>query len=164
MRGEVQRWFRDRSWMVRPPRRLQELQWRVSRSVEHLSATMGRPPNDDELSQDVGCSLEELRETQKSFGCFRPPSLDRPVGHEPGMTLGDRLVSTDDSDTEAAEARITLQAVLPGLPERDRTVLYLRFFEELSQEDIGARLGVTQMQVSRVLERILRTLRHQLVA
>jgi RNA polymerase sigma-B factor len=60
IRGEVQRWFRDQSWMVRPPRRIQELQWRISRSIDHLSQDLGRPPSDQEVSDDVGCSTEEL--------------------------------------------------------------------------------------------------------
>jgi RNA polymerase sigma-B factor len=164
IRGEVQRWFRDHGWMVRPPRNLQELQWRINRSVEHLSTSKGRPPSDDELSQDVGCSLAELRETLQSYGCFRPQSLDSPVGNQAGMTLGERLVSTDDSDTAAAEARVMLRSVLPSLPEQERTILYLRFFEDLTQREIGARLGVTQMHVSRVLEKIIRRLRSQLAA
>ncbi|HET6937438.1 MAG TPA: sigma-70 family RNA polymerase sigma factor [Nocardioides sp.] len=164
IRGEVLRWFRDQGWVVRPPRRLQELQWRVHRSIERLSTTMGRPPDDDELSRDVGCSIADLRESREAYGCFRPSSLDRPMGERSGMTLGDRLVSTDDSDTAAAEARVTLRAILPSLPERDRTILYLRFFEDLNQADIGARLGMTQMHVSRVLRRILRSLRRQMAA
>jgi RNA polymerase sigma-B factor len=161
IRGEIQRWFRDQSWMVRPPRRIQELQWRVPRSIENLSKSMGRPPSEEELSRDVGCSVPELRETTQARGCFRPTSLDRPTDHGFDLTLGDLLVSKDD-DWPAADARVTLASVVPGLSERDRIVLHLRFVEELSQSDIGDRLGVTQIQVSRLLKRILRTLRAQM--
>jgi RNA polymerase sigma-B factor len=160
IRGEVQRWFRDHGWMVRPPRRVQELQWRVNRSNETLSQAMGRPPSDEELSSDVGCSITELRETAQALGCFRPSSLDRPTGDGASTTLGDLLVSEDD-DWSAADARVYLASVLSALPERDRSILYMRFFEDLSQQDIGDRLGVTQMQVSRLLTRILGTLRAQ---
>jgi RNA polymerase sigma-B factor len=162
IRGQVQRWFRDQSWMVRPPRRFQELQGQLNRSVERLSTSAGRPPTELELSQDLGCTVGELREAIAAFGCFRPSSLDRRVGDEAsGATLGDLLI--DGSDIEAAsDARLDLAVVLALLPERDRTVLYLRFVEELSQKDIGTRLDVTQVQVSRLLERILRTLRAEL--
>ncbi len=160
IRGQVQRWFRDQSWMVRPPRRIQELQWQINRSIEKLSTVEGRCPTDEELSGDVGCTVGELRASIRAFGCFRPTSLDRPVGDGFGMTLGDLLVSKDDEQSPA-EARVTLASILSDLPERDRTILYLRYFEDRSQKDIGTMLGVTQMQVSRLLERILRTLRAQ---
>jgi RNA polymerase sigma-B factor len=160
IRGEVQRWFRDRGWMVRPPRRVQELQWRINGSIERLSASSGRPPTDGELSEDLGCTVAEVRETVHAFGCFRPPSLDRTLLDGSGMTVGDLLTYEDDHSE--VEDRISLAAVLPRLAERDRTIIYLRFFEEWSQADIGARLGVTQVQVSRLLEKILRTLRTEL--
>jgi RNA polymerase sigma-B factor len=160
IRGEVQRWFRDQSWMVRPPRRLQELQWRVSRSVETLTQELGREPTEAELSKDVGCSPEELDQTMQAYGCFQPPSLDRPVG-EGGLTVGD-LLAGDNRDHAGAEARATLEPVLRRLPPRDRRILFMRFYEETSQKEIGAELGVTQMQVSRLLQRILRDLRTQI--
>ena len=161
IRGEVQRWFRDQSWMVRPPRRLQEMQWRVGRSIESLSQELGRQPSDAELSEDVGCTREELDETVQSFGCFRTASLDRPVGFGAGETLAD-LLRTDDDERSPSEARAILAPVLRRIPERDRRILFLRFFEEQSQKEIGAELGVTQMQVSRLLSRILRDLRSQI--
>ncbi len=158
IRGEVQRWFRDQSWMVRPPRRLQDLQWRVGRSIESLSQELGRQPSNAEVSQDVGCSRGELDETIRSFGCFRPMSIDKPVGSGTGATLADVLTIDDDERSES-EARAILRPVLRRLPERDRRILYLRYFEDQSQTEIGAELGVTQMQVSRLLTRILSDLR-----
>jgi RNA polymerase sigma-B factor len=162
MRGEVQRWFRDQSWMVRPPRRVQELQWRVSRSIESLSQDLGRDPTDAELSTDAGCSADELDETLQAFGCFQPPSLDRVIRSDSSSgTLGDTLTSEDD-ERSTVEARAILEPVLRQLPERDRRIIYLRFFEDQSQKDIGAELGVTQMQVSRLLQRIIRILRAEI--
>jgi RNA polymerase sigma-B factor len=161
IRGEVQRWFRDQSWMVRPPRRLQDLQWQVGRSIESLSQELGRRPTDAELSEDVGCSRGELDETVQSFGCFRPASLDKPVGYGTGDTLAD-VLETDDDDWSGSEARAILGPVLRHLPERDRRILLLRFFEDQSQKEIGAELGVTQMQVSRLIKRILHDLRVQI--
>ena len=163
IRGEVQRWFRDQSWMVRPPRRLQEMQWKVSRSIQSLEQELGREPTDDELCIDLDCSREELDETVQSYGCFQPPSLDRPVAGSEGLTLGSTLAE-DEVGHAAAEARATLSPVVSQLSERDRRILYLRFFEDQSQKEIGDELGVTQMQVSRLLERIMRDLRTQLVS
>ncbi len=162
IRGEVQRWFRDQSWMVRPPRRLQELQWQVGRSIEALSQELGRQPSDAELSEDIGCSRGELEETVQSFGCFRPASLDKPVGYGTGDTLGDVLRGVDDDERSESEARAILGPVLRRLPQRDRRILYLRFFEDQSQKEIGTELGVTQMQVSRLLSRILRDLHSEI--
>ena len=161
IRGEVQRWFRDQGWMVRPPRRLQELQWQVGRSVESLSQELGRQPTDAELSEDIGCSRNELDEAVQSFGCFRPASLDRHIGFGDGDTLAD-VLTIDDEERSEIESRAILAPVLRRMPERDRRILFLRFFEDQSQKEIGAELGVTQMQVSRLLSRILSDLRRQI--
>ena len=163
IRGEIQRWFRDQSWMVRPPRRIQELQWTVSRSTEQLSQDLGREPSDTEIAHDVGCSVEEVDEAVQAFGCFHPPSLDRPLATADGPTLGETLPDDDQThDHDAAEARTMLAPVVRHLSERDRRILYLRFFEDQSQRDIGEELGVTQMQVSRLLDRIFRAIRSEL--
>jgi RNA polymerase sigma-B factor len=162
IRGEVQRWFRDQSWMVRPPRRIQELQWRISRSIDHLSQKLGRPPSDEEVSADVGCSTEELDEAVQGFGCFQPPSLDIPVG-ESGTPMGELLGTDDDREMRLVETREVLAPVVDKLSDRDRRILYLRFIEDQSQSEIGEELGVTQMQVSRLLERIFRSMRAELV-
>jgi RNA polymerase sigma-B factor len=162
IRGEVQRWFRDQSWMVRPPRRIQELQWRISRSIDHLSQDLGRPPSDAEVSKDVGCSADELDEAVQGFGCFQPPSLDLPVG-ESGTPMGELLGTDDEREKNLVEAREALAPVVQKLSDRDRRILYLRFIEDQSQSEIGEELGVTQMQVSRLLERIFRTMRAELV-
>jgi RNA polymerase sigma-B factor len=161
IRGEVQRWFRDQSWMVKPPRRVQELQWKISRSIEHLSGELGRDPSQDEVSADLDCSVADVDEAVSAFGCFQPPSLDRPLTDAAGPTLGD-TIACDDAGRDAAEARATLAPVVRRLSARDRRILYLRFFEDQSQSQIGAELGVTQMQVSRLIERILRDLRHDI--
>jgi RNA polymerase sigma-B factor len=161
IRGEVQRWFRDQSWMVRPPRRIQELQWKISRSIDHLSQELGRPPSDAELSRDVGCSEHELDEAVQGFGCFQPPSLDLPVG-ESSRPMGELIGTDDERETDLIDARQALGPVMKKLSDRDRRILYLRFIEDQSQSEIGDMLGVTQMQVSRLLERIFRTMRAEL--
>ena len=162
IRGEVQRWFRDQSWMVRPPRNIQETQWKVSRSVPRLAQELGREPSGEEIGADIGCTADDVSEAVQALGCFRPSSLDRPVGGAHHTTLGDLIADQQEHPYDAADARATLAPAVRRLPERDRKVLYLRFVEEQGQKEIGASLGITQTQVSRLLSRILRDLRQQL--
>lgn len=161
IRGEVQRYFRDQSWTVRPPRRLQELQRKMNNAIEQLGAELGREPDEEELQRHLGISAEEYRETLASFGCFQPPSLDQPLRSAPEFTLGDALASPTTGH-EAVEARILLAHAVRDLSERDRRILYMRFFEDRTQQEIGDELGVTQMHVSRLLARILEKLRGEI--
>ncbi|MEO9325408.1 sigma-70 family RNA polymerase sigma factor [Nocardioides sp. C4-1] len=159
IRGEVQRYFRDRSWMVRPPRRIQELQQRVSATIAAQSATLGREPTDAEVCAELGIGPEEHAEVVRAFGCFRPSSLDHPLSDDDGSaTVGDVLA--DDRESHgAAEARVVLGPAVRRLGPRDQRLVFLRFFEERTQREIGAELGLTQTQVSRQLERVLRDIR-----
>jgi RNA polymerase sigma-B factor len=164
IRGELQRHFRDHGWTVRPPRRVQELQWQVSTCIAELTQEVGREPSDLEVRERLGITDEEYADAMTAFGCFQPTSLDQPVGPEAAATLGELIPDQagDDAGVDelaAADARATLGPAVRSLPFRDRRILYLRFFEEQTQEQIGEELGVTQMQVSRLLARILRDLR-----
>lgn len=160
IRGELRRHFRDAGWVVRPPRRVQELQARIRRSEETLQSELGRSPRPTEVAACLGVDLEDVVEALTADGCFTPTSLDGPVGRE-NAPLGD-LLGHDDDALEAAEARILLGPVVKRLPERDRRILHLRFVEELTQEEIANRVGVTQAQVSRRLTHILAQLRADL--
>lgn len=160
IRGEVQRYFRDQGWMVRPTRRVQEVQGRAQAATRDLEQEHGREPSEAEVADEMGIPTSEYREAMAAQGCFQPVSLDLPLGAD-RATLSDVLVG-DDEDDAASEARLMLAPVLRHLPERDRRILYLRFFEDLTQAEIGESLGVTQMQVSRLLTRILGTLRIEL--
>jgi RNA polymerase sigma-B factor len=164
IRGELQRHFRDHSWTVRPPRRVQELQWRVNRCIEELTQELGHEPSDDQVRNTMHISPAEYDEALIAFGCFTPTSLDQPVSHDGAATMGDLLPDEagDVAELEAAEARTALAPVIKELPDRDKQILFLRFFQDRTQEEIGAELGVTQMQVSRLLTRILRDLRSAL--
>ncbi|WP_395657807.1 sigma-70 family RNA polymerase sigma factor [Nocardioides sp.] len=161
IRGELQRYFRDHGWTVRPPRRIQENQWQVNQAVDRLSHTLGREPEGAEVAADLDLPIEEYHEALAAFGCFSPASLDQPTGGEASAAVGD-LIPDEDHDTDATEARVTLAPVVGRLCARDQRILYLRFFEDRTQEEIGRELGVTQMQVSRLLTRILRSLREEL--
>jgi RNA polymerase sigma-B factor len=161
IRGELQRYFRDQGWTVRPPRRIQELQWQINQTIERLTQDGGREPTEGEIADELGISPAEYRETVEAFGCFQPASLDQPAGRESETSMGE-LIADEDAAGGASEARVLLAPVVRRLPERDRRILYLRFFEDLTQEEIGENLGVTQMQVSRLLTRILGNLREDL--
>jgi RNA polymerase sigma-B factor len=161
VRGEVRRYFRDKGWVVRPPRRIQELQQRIARSQEELLMRLGRPAEPEEIALELGERGADVREALDSQGCFSPTSLDRPVGEEGSAALGD-LLSDVDTEQDAAEARVALAPVVRQLSERDRHILQLRFFDGLTQREIADDIGVTQMQVSRLLSRIFRDLRNDL--
>ena len=161
IRGEVRRYFRDKGWMVRPPRRIQELQQRITRVQSDLTASLGRPPSAEQLAQHLGERPADVREALDGHGCFTPSSLDRPVGDEEGAALGE-LIGVEDGGQSAAEARVALAPVVRRLSRRDRHILELRFFEGLTQREIAEDIGVTQMQVSRLLSRIFRDLREDL--
>jgi RNA polymerase sigma-B factor len=161
IRGELQRHFRDRSWTVRPPRRVQELQHEVHQVSESLCQTLGREPSVREIADHLGVDEEDVVESLRVYDCFRPVSLDQTVRPGSETSLGE-LIPGDGVDHSLSEARMALAPVVRELPERDRRILYLRFFEDRTQEEIGRDLGVSQMQVSRLLTRLLGQLREQL--
>jgi RNA polymerase sigma-B factor len=166
MRGEIKKHFRDHGWTVRPPRRIQEMQQRISACESELVHALGRSPRPSEIADHLGADVDDVVEALGSDGCFTPSSLDRPVAGQDGSTavsLAD-LLGDLDPDQPAAEARATLAPVVRRLKERDRRILFLRFFEDRTQQEIADELGVTQMQVSRLITRIMRDLRRDLGA
>jgi RNA polymerase sigma-B factor len=166
IRGELKKHFRDQGWMVRPPRRVQEAQARITRAEGALSQELGRPVRPSELAQRLDMDVDDVIEALAADGCFAPSSLDRPVaanGDAGGVALVDFLGESDQA-TPAAEARVVLGPVVRQLKPRDRRIVYLRFFEQRSQQEIADEIGVTQMQVSRLLARILRDLRREITS
>lgn len=161
IRGELQRYFRDHGWTIRPPRRIQEIQGQSARTTEILERRLGREPTDAEVADDIGVGHDQYRSAMASRGCFQPTSLDLLAGGEGSQRLGD-LLPDEDRQFDAAEARVTLAPAIGRLPERDRRILYLRYFQDMTQKEIGADIGVTQMQISRLLNRILSDLRENL--
>ncbi len=159
IRGELRKHFRDHGWMIRPPRRIQELQARINTAEAELSYKLGRSPQPVEIARHLGEGVESVIEALASDGCFVPASLDHPAGGDGSTTLGE-LLPFDDTSQGASEARLVLSPVLRTLGERDRQILSMRFYEGLTQREIAARIGVTQMQVSRLLTRILGQLRN----
>jgi RNA polymerase sigma-B factor len=158
IRGELRKYFRDHGWMIRPPRRIQELQARINAAENELSNRLGRSPQPAEIAEHLDESTESVIEALASDGCFVPASLDHPAGADGSSSLGE-LLPSDDLAQGASEARVILSPVLRRLGERDRQILTMRFCEGLTQREIAEEIGVTQMQVSRLLTRILGQLR-----
>jgi len=159
MFGEVRRYLRDHAWAVRVPRPLQERVLEVTKAVERLSASAGRAPTAEEVATEIGCDLEEALEALQAGGAYSAVSLDAPAGalDDGERTLGD-TVGYEDERLERAEEVAALRSLRDVLDDRDRTVLYLRFVEDLTQTEIAKRIGVSQMQVSRLIRRAIQRL------
>ncbi len=160
IRGEVQRYFRDRGWTVRPPRRVQELQWRVNASIDRLAGELGREPNEAEVIDDLDITYTEYAEAVTAFGCFHPPSLDQPVSESESLLFAD-AIAAQPRDLDAVEARVMLEPLLDRLTADERRLLHLRFVEDRTQQQIGEEYGATQAQVSRWLSSILNRMRSE---
>jgi RNA polymerase sigma-B factor len=161
MKGEVKRQFRDYGWMVRPPRPIQKLQGDVSRAQGELIQLLGRSPRVAEVAEHLGVPEEAVLEALSADGCYTPASLDCAVGPDGGAALGE-LLPDEGTAVSEAEARVMLAPAVRGLPQRDRRILYLRFFRQQTQAQIADDVGLTQMQVSRILSRVLTQLRGRL--
>jgi RNA polymerase sigma-B factor len=160
IRGEIRRYFRDYGWAIRPPRSVQEMQSRIASAEGELFQALGRSPRPSEIAEHLGVELELVVDSLSANGCFAPMSLDAPVA-DGDASPTDRLGDFDPSFA-TAEARIVLGRILSDLNPRDRQILEMRFFGGCTQAEIGAEIGVTQMQVSRLLARLLDRLRRRL--
>jgi RNA polymerase sigma-B factor len=159
MLGEVKRHFRDKSWTVRPPRDLQELTLRVEQATTQLSTTLGRSPSVGELAEHLSVSDEEILEALEAGRARGATSLSAPRGDaEDGTTLGD-LLGDEEDGFERAEERATLAVLFAELTPREQKVLTLRFREDMTQAEIGEIVGVSQMQVSRIIRSSIERLR-----
>jgi len=161
IRGELRRHLRDHTWGVRPPRRLQELRPQIAQTAERLTQTWSRTPTASELADEMGLPLSLVTETMALGSAYRPDSLDaaRMSAGEPAEVL-----EAPSSRLDEVEGRISLEPSLAALPEPNRRLLRLRYTEELSQRRIAAAVGVSQMQVSRLLRRSLDLMRQGLVS
>jgi RNA polymerase sigma-B factor len=160
--GEIKRHFRDQGWTIRPPRRVQEIQSKVIHAYHH-GEEHGAPPSAARIAEQLDLPVADVSEALQAEGCFRPVSLDVPVT-EDGRPAIDQLTEEESGDERALEARLMLGPAVRHLSDRDRKILYLRFVEDRTQQEIGNELGVTQMQASRLLKRILDQLRGELGA
>ncbi|MFY1668869.1 SigB/SigF/SigG family RNA polymerase sigma factor [Plantactinospora sp. WMMB334] len=159
--GEVKRHFRDFTWMVHVPRRFQELRRRIAAASDVLAQRLHRSPTLAELADHLAVAEEELIDGLYAATCHDALSLDGPGVRTEVLLDG---VGDDDPSYRRAEARLVVHPALCTLPERERTIMYLRFFENLSQTQIAARVGMSQMHVSRLIRQSLEQLREHLSA
>jgi RNA polymerase sigma-B factor len=152
--GELRRHFRDHGWMVRVPRRIQNLHQHMGALVTEMAQELERSPTVAELAEAAGVSEEDVLEALEAANCYRPAALEATAaGGDPSERV--RLV---DDDLETADDRVILLPLLAQLPHQQQRVVYLRYFEDLTQAEIAKELGVSQMQVSRLLARSIATL------
>ena len=159
--GELKRHFRDSGWSVHVPRGLQERVLEVNAAVERLSRDLGRSPSPQQVALKLDLPVERVLEAMEAGAAYDTVSLDRPrrsLDEEPGGTLADGIGETDDR-FELVEDRLTIGRGVRALPQRERTILYLRFAEGLTQAEIGERMGMSQMHVSRLIRRAIDRLR-----
>lgn len=156
--GEIKRHFRDRGWAVRPPRRLQDLRLALVAATQELTHELGRSPKVSELAHRIGVGEDEVVETLVSLQHYSAGSLDAPVDGDDGPPLAECLGENETAYAGVDDA-VSVQPLLATLPPRDRHILCLRFFQGWTQSQIAADIGVTQMQVSRLLSRALKRLR-----
>jgi len=158
--GEIKRHFRDKGWTVRVPRRLQELRASLSSATSDLTQTLGRSPTVAELAQHLKIGEEEVLEGLESANAYTAVSIEASDG-EGGLSVADTL-GAEDMSLEGVEYRESIKPLLDSLPARERRILMLRFFGNLTQSQIAAELGISQMHVSRLLARTLAQLRERL--
>ncbi|MDQ2817689.1 MAG: SigB/SigF/SigG family RNA polymerase sigma factor [Candidatus Eremiobacteraeota bacterium] len=162
--GEIKRYFRDRGWAIKVPRRLQELNLAVNRAVEGLSVQLGRSATVADLAEHLHVSDEEVIEAQELGQAYNLLSLDSEMsadGDAKTTTLLD-YIGREDGDLELLEDRANLERAFEVLDRRERIIVYLRFYESVSQTEIAARLNVSQMHVSRLQQRALEKLKKHL--
>ncbi|WP_028065508.1 SigB/SigF/SigG family RNA polymerase sigma factor [Solirubrobacter soli] len=149
--GELKRHFRDHGWAVRVPRDVQELKLKLDRMITALTGELGRTPTANELAERTDASIEQVLDALGAASAHYPDSLDRPVG-EDGDGLGQLVGGEEPGYTEVENTEL-VDGLLSTLPERDREILRMRFEEELTQAEIGRRLGVSQMHISRLIRK-----------
>lgn len=159
--GEIKHHFRGEAWAIRVPRSLQNLWLRTSRAIEELSQRLGRNPTIPEIAGHLDVDEDDVIEAMDAGGGFSASSLDRPIGGTGTTSVGD-LMGSRDSSLELTPEWAEVADAVEGLPEREKAIMYMRFFEGRTQQEIASRVGVSQVHVSRLLRRTLEDLRGQL--
>jgi RNA polymerase sigma-B factor len=161
--GEIKRHFRDKGWAVRVPRRLQELHLELTKIIGDLGQDLGRSPTVTEIAEAAGTTEEAVLEGMEIAQAYNFTSLDAPIDSDDAESnsFADQM-GGDDDQLENLEYRAALAPEMAKLPERERRILYLRFYRGMTQSDIARRLGISQMHVSRLLNRTLAKLREAL--
>lgn len=159
--GEVRHYFRDSGWSMRVPRRVKELNLKISAATERLAQHLGRSPSPREIAADLGIGVDEVSEGLLARGAYQPDSMDATVRADgEGAELGD-LLGAEDPELETVEGLAAIRPLIEALSERDRSILMMRFFRSMTQTQIAERVGISQMHVSRILSKTLSRLRAQ---
>jgi RNA polymerase sigma-B factor len=159
--GEIKRHFRDRTWSVRVPRRLQELRLAITEANSTLTHTLGRSPTITDIATHLTLTEEDILEGLEGARAYNTTSLSTPISTDGTTELGDTL-GTEDHEYELAETRVALGPALATLDDREQKILTLRFYGNLTQSQIADHIGISQMHVSRLLTKALTKLRTQL--
>ena len=161
--GELRRHFRDHTWPVRVPRRVKELYLELSATVEALGHDFGRPPTIEEIAHEMQSTVDEVLEGLEAGSAYRTASLMAPVdGAEEEEATEAATLGTPDSGLMTADSRMSVHDVMRNLPARERTVLYLRYFNGYTQSEIAEHIGVSQVHVSRIIRASLGRMRDEL--
>jgi RNA polymerase sigma-B factor len=160
--GEIKRHFRDKGWAIRVPRRLQELRLTIGATTQELTQALGRSPTPRELAESIGCTVEEIVEGLESSNAYATLSLDSGDDPDEGGSMLD-VLGVDDANLAQVEVRESLKPLLEQLEPREKRILLLRFFKNMTQSQIAAEIGVSQMHVSRLLTRTIEDLRTSLL-
>ena len=157
--GELKRHFRDKGWWLRVPRDLQDLAFRVERVADELTSELGRAPTPDEVAARIGVPVEQVLDARDAAGAYRPGPLDPPRADTEDDWHTIDVFGVEERGYELAEQGATLERLLTVLDDREREIVRLRFAQDLTQSEIGARLGISQMHVSRMIRQIVERLR-----
>jgi RNA polymerase sigma-B factor len=157
--GELKRYFRDYCWAVRPPRDLQELTLRVDQIADELTRALDRSPTTAELSEAAGIGEEDLLEAMQARSARGAISLQAPTGSDSDSSTLEDMIGHDDGGIASAEANAELDVLLTSLSPRERQILSMRFNDDMTQAEIGEVIGVSQMQISRLIRQALQRLR-----
>ena len=155
--GELRRHFRDATWAIKVPRRAKDLHVRIPVVINELSAQTGRAPAPAEIAKELGISIDDLLDALDAGAAYRTTSTDTTEG---ALAASHASGGSDISEGLPPEERVLMTQLLEALPERERTIVYLRFYEDLSQSEIAQQVGMSQVHVSRLLRRALRDLRN----
>ena len=159
--GELKRYFRDHTWSVRPPRSAQELHLQLRKTTDEMTQRLGRSPTVPELATELDTSTDAILEAMEAGTAYTAASIDAPspASRDDSRTRLSERLADSESKYDRSDVRLVVGQLLERLPEREATILRLRFFDELSQSEIAERVGISQMHVSRLLRRTLRDLR-----
>ncbi len=160
--GELKRYFRDKAWALRVPRRFQDLGLAIRAAMDNLSKELGRSPTIAELAEAVGADMDEVVAAMEVGQAYRADSIDAPIGGDDSNSSVSDSLGSSDIGPELFDNRELIVDLLSRLPDRERRIVELRFFADRSQRDIASEVGMSQMHVSRLLRKALATLRASL--